>query len=356
MLVITVALLHLIVINPRSCAFAYAAYQFDSTALPYEVQRYLDGEHQPSFSDMLQQALSASLESVTEYAVLPLKLFAAVTGWGIAASVCSAALPGKNTLLFKCISLSIGIGFWLSICSMLAPAVLSVNEPVQQAVNMMNLSVPVLSGIVAAGGAPSASMQFQLLCGVLCSVFSSVSVLLIEKVVAFSMGLSAAAAVSNGVFQKVPGAICQFASKALALCSGAFIAYAKLQLSLSATADRSALQLGTTMVFSAVPVLGNTFSSSAGAVAAALSAVKVSLGAACIAAVLTLMLPPLLQLLIIRVALMAGEAVCDIFSGGMLLKDKVRPFLACCDLLAAVHTLSLVLFVFMLYSVVNILG
>ena len=354
-ILLTFSLLYAVASHGQSCAIAAAEHELGETKLPYEVQRYLTYQNQQSLADMIAQALSDSLMRIKEYAVLPVRLFAVISAWVIISSLCADVLRAKDTLLSKCVNCCIGMGFWLSICSLLAPVISASQQPAEQAVNTMNLSLPLLAGIIAAGGAPATSLQFQLLCGSLCSVFSSVSSLLVEKIVAFALGLSAAAAISNGVFQKAPSTICRFASKALTLCSGAFMAYAKLQLSLSAVTDRSVIRSGVAMAFSAVPVLGSTFSSSAGAVAAALASVKLSLGAACIAALLALMLPAMLQLLMIRAALMAGESVCDIVKESSGLKLKLQTFLACVDLLAAVQALTSVLFIFMLYSIVTTL-
>ncbi len=112
---------------------------------------------------------------------------------------------------------------------------------------------------------------------------------------------------------------------------------------LASNTDSLALRTVKYTASSAIPVVGATLSGTLGALGASLSLLKGSLGAAAVLALLSLLLPPLIEIFLLRLSLSFAESIAS-FTEALSLKEILSRFRGVFDLALASLVLVSILF------------
>jgi len=307
-------------------------------SLPQEISQYLVSER--PFDDLWQQLL----ETVKTNAELPMRQLLLCVGFSLlgAFAVC---LLGTDSATAKAVLLCVRCAAWLGLAKTVLP-LLSSRSTVASAATTMGAFMPVAAGLLSAGGGVNSAAKMSLLCSSLCAVVSTVVVKAVDTVVPFALGISAASLFCEDTLGRICSGICAAFSKVLVAASGAFLAFVRLQSAVASAADSAALRAGQVALHIAVPVLGGTISGSASAVAASLGVIRTAVGTAGICAVGAALLPTSVKLALCCAALWVGELCCGALGGG--LNHLIKAVRNAVQLLAAVHALCAVLFIFMI--------
>ena len=110
---------------------------------------------------------------------------------------------------------------------------------------------------------------------------------------------------------------------------------------LASSADSVAIRTVKYTASSSLPFVGGTLASTLGALHASLSLLRGMLGGSAVIALLALLLPPIIEILLLRIALSLSESLA-VFTESAALGEVIRRFRSIMDLsLAALITVSL---------------
>ena len=115
------------------------------------------------------------------------------------------------------------------------------------------------------------------------------------------------------------------------------------QSALASSADSVALRAVKYTASSAIPLVGSTLSGALGALSASLSLLKSTLGGTAVIALLALLLPPLTEVFLLRLALSFSESIAT-FTEAVALREILSRFKAVFDLSLAALVIVSVLF------------
>ncbi|MBQ9735213.1 MAG: hypothetical protein IJV96_00320 [Clostridia bacterium] len=122
-----------------------------------------------------------------------------------------------------------------------------------------------------------------------------------------------------------------------------FLASLAFESSLAGSADSVALRTVKYTVSSAIPVVGSTVSGALSALSSSLSLLRGAAGGTAVVALLALLLPPLAEVFLLRLALSLCESVC-VFTGADPMRGVLGRFRGVLDLALAALALLSVLF------------
>ena len=125
-----------------------------------------------------------------------------------------------------------------------------------------------------------------------------------------------------------------------------------LQTVVSSAADSARMRAAKYAASSMIPVVGGTVAGSLATLASGLSYVRGIIGAGAVAVLVSIFLSPLVMLLLYRLAVTLAASVSEMLSVGVAAR-LYRAYARCFDLVIAVYTASVLLYLFeiILFSV-----
>lgn len=147
--------------------------------------------------------------------------------------------------------------------------------------------------------------------------------------------------------RELSGRLSGLATLFFSVLSVLLLASLAFQSILAASADSVALRTVKYTASSAIPHVGSTLSGALGALGASLSLLRGALGGGAVIALLALLLPPLIELLLLRISLSLSASVCA-FTEASILSEVIARFRRVLDLLLAALLLASLLFLLLL--------
>jgi stage III sporulation protein AE len=147
--------------------------------------------------------------------------------------------------------------------------------------------------------------------------------------------------------RELSGRLSGLATLFFSVLSVLLLASLAFQSILAASADSVALRTVKYTASSAIPHVGSTLSGALGALGASLSLLRGALGGGAVIALLALLLPPLIELLLLRISLSLSASVCA-FTEASVLSEVIARFRRVLDLLLAALLLASLLFLLLL--------
>lgn len=162
---------------------------------------------------------------------------------------------------------------------------------------LAKLLLPALAASMAAGGFVSTASVWQVTTLMACGALSdAVSRLLLPLVYCFIAASAAGALMDESGLDRLADGIRRLVSGALKLVTAAFASYLAVSGVLTGSADRAAVKAAKVVVAGTVPVVGGVLADAAESVLSGAGALRATLGATGVLAVLALCLTPLLRL------------------------------------------------------------
>ena len=269
------------------------------------------------------------------------------------------ALVGGVKLTFGSQSLSQASGLAGALCVaavIVRPVTACVEraaDVVQAAAGFQLACVPVLGGLVLAGGEPARVLSYETLTALAANAVSLVASHVLVPLLGCFLALSLVSAVSPAV--RV-GGLCDFVCRAvkwlLGLCMTLFTGLLTVHSIVTASADSAASRAVKFAVSSFVPVVGGALGDALRTVGGCVSVLKSGVAAFVLLAEGVLFLPVVLQCVCWQLALLfcaaAGEALgqgelCGLLSAAGRAVGLLLAILLCCALLMTVTSVALIL-------------
>ncbi len=356
-----------------ACAFVFFGFSAQAAAVEDESSKIIEDMYKESGADKLFYALPESsrdflseiglsdfrpfaadsitpnrLEGAIKKAVIdnfdePLRVFLFI----IAAVVIAGALDTVKGGLAEQKLLSLAAS--LCVVSAVSPPLISLinylGETISAAGNFMLLYVPVMAGLMAAGGGTASSTAY---CGVMIytsnlvvQVCTRLVIPLMKCIMALSITSSACESMKlDGViemFRKVSRIILTF-------CMSLFVAFLTMRSIVAAAADNLANRAVKFAVSSFVPLVGGALSDAYQTMISCVSVLKSGVGAAAIAAVFAVFAYPVVRCMIWQMTVSAAAAVCDLF-GISRLSSLMRSCSSVISVMFAVMMCTMVIYI-----------
>ena len=225
-------------------------------------------------------------------------------------------------------------------------AVLAVKDGLKELSALLSGLVPVLSGILAAGGcAESAAMQGVNM-SITLGIISFLESELIMPLVSSLFCLSAASGLDSGGVSKIARSVKSFFIFLSGLVTAVLAAAISMQSLITRTKDSAYLAAARYAASGIIPMVGGTVSSALSTLGGGLSVLKGAVGAGSIMAIIGFALTPLVMLLLYKLSL--GISI-SLLEGSGVRSGGVRAFSAlkgALDALIAVYSMSATVAIF----------
>ncbi len=210
-------------------------------------------------------------------------------------------------------------------------------------VGLSPLFISLFAGGGGTAGAAAASGGFSAFLSLL-SLFSTT---LLPPLLRALFALALLSALGNHVLiRELSRRLCGIATTLFSVLSMLLLSSLAFQSILASSADSMALRAIKYTASSAVPLVGSTVSGALGALHASLSLLKSALGGTAVVALLSLLLPPLAEVFLLRLALSISESIAA-FSEAAPLGSILSRFRSIMDLLLATLIIVSLLFLLM---------
>lgn len=203
---------------------------------------------------------------------------------------------------------------------------------------------PLLATLFAAGGGATSATVTSGGFAAFLSVLTLFSSTLLPPVLRVLLALALLSALGNHtLIKELSRRIFGTAVLLFSILSMLLLASLAFQSSLASSADSVALRAVKYTASSAIPLVGSTLSGALGALSASLSLLKSTLGGTAVIALLTLLLPPLTEVFLLRLSLSFSESIAA-FTEANALKEVLSRFKAILDLSLAALVMVSILF------------
>ena len=203
---------------------------------------------------------------------------------------------------------------------------------------------PLYAGLLASGGATASATVASGGFSAFLSLLELFSTTLLPPLLRALFALALLSALGNHtLIGELSRRISGLALLLFSLLSTLLLSSLAFQGALASGTDSVAIRTVKYTASSAIPVVGGTVSGALGALASSLSLLKSALGASAVVALLSLLLPPLIEVFLLRLALSFSESIAA-FTEASALKATLARFRGIMDLsLAALILVSLLL-------------
>ena len=221
--------------------------------------------------------------------------------------------------------------------------VVGVSKSLEEVGKFFGAVIPISVAVNSLGVSPSTASTQALGMGVTLSVYSFIGTELISSIAGAIFVLAAASAI-DPLFSRLAKCVKNIFLTLLGILTALIGATFSLQSTLSASADSALLRSAKYAVSSTVPIVGGAVSGALGIVSGAVSYARGVVGGGAIAALILLMLSPLVTLFAYRLCLKAGILVASLSSIDGC-EGVLAPFLGALDALLGVYFLTCILYV-----------
>lgn len=281
-------------------------------------------------------------DSVTQKSPEALRLFCLLLGTVILGGVASLLTREEGAGMRRAVELLISAVSALLFYSALSRTVERVGQYLDDLRTFLNASAPILTALLAAGGstgaAAASASSFSL--GLVLLENLMIGVLTPLTGVCFAMALVGAISPDlklEGITRNLRWVYMTVLGAASALSVGALT----FQTTLASSGDSVAIRGAKYAVGNMIPLVGNSIGAALGTLGSSLSLVKSTAGVSCVAVLLLMTLPVLVDLFLIRLAVSCAGAVASLigFSAGESLLAEFRRLF---DMLLAITAVACV--------------
>lgn len=206
---------------------------------------------------------------------------------------------------------------------------------------------PLLSMLFAAGGGTATATMAGGAFASFLSILTLFSTTLLPPLLRVLFALALLSALGNHtLIRELSKRISGLAVLLFSVLSMLLLASLAFQSSLASSADSVALRTVKYTASSAIPLVGSTLSGALGALSASVSLLKSALGGTAVIALLSLLLPPLTEVFLLRLALSFSESVAT-FTEATALRETVARYKGIMDLALASLVIVSILFLLM---------
>ena len=207
---------------------------------------------------------------------------------------------------------------------------------------------PLYVSLFAAGGSTASAAAAGAGFTAFLSLLELFSTTLLPPLLRLLLALSLLSALGNAsLVRELSSRISGLATFFFSVLSFLLLASLAFQSILASSTDSVALRTVKYTASSAIPHVGSTLSGALGALHASLSLLRGALGGTSVIALLVLLLPPLVEILLLRLILSLSASVAA-FTETAILSDVIARFRRVLDLLLAALVLSALLFLLLL--------
>ncbi len=293
-------------------------------ALPDDAREYLDEKRITPENGGAElspgEIFSDILETVLENAARPLEMFAALLAVILLTSLLSGLKSNttqpKTDPVFTLVSSLAGT---VIASSFLSEAMSGIDITLSAASDFMLTYVPVLAGIIAAGGQAASASVFSAVMMVIIQLLTQIASKLLIPMCGIMLGVTAAGGLNPDLkTERLAEGIKKVIIWALGLIMTVFIGILTLQSTIASAADTVTLRAAKFAVSTSVPIVGGAVSDALATVKSSMLLLKSGMGGFGVAAVCTVLLPVLIRALCYRFFLFVSEVLADMFSADSL--------------------------------------
>lgn len=272
-------------------------------------------------------------------------LFLLLLGISALAMAAASSPPFENPAFSSHISMATAAVASLLIFSRLFPMYESVKEGIESISAFFGAAVPVLTGVLYAGGelnsAASGAVGMNITLGVITCVTSKL--LLPLSCAVFALALLSG--IDTGSVSALAKRFKGFFMWTLGIITTVLVASFSMQSLISGASDTAYLRTAKYAASGMIPIVGSTVSSALGTLAGGLSYAKNIIGIGSVAVIGSVAILPLIKLLLFRLAFSLAISFAD-FLGAAAVNKTFTAFRDALDVLLSVYVMTTVVYIF----------
>jgi stage III sporulation protein AE len=273
-----------------------------------------------------------------------LSLFALLLGISALMAVCDA-LGGQGAgTLSGSASAATSVVFAVIIFMRIYPAVLTVRESLEELSLFFEGLIPVLTGILTAGGHVNTAATHAFNMNITFALVSELATSLLLPLAFSLFALSLLSGFDGGGVSVLSKNIKGIFMWLLGIAGAIIIGAVSMQSVIAGAQDSAYLRAAKYAASGMIPVVGSTVSSALATLAGGLSYVKSTVGVSAVLVIITLSLAPLIQLLLFRLAFSLSVSLLE-FCGSVGGVRVFSAFRSALDALISVYAVSAVVYI-----------
>ena len=291
--------------------------------------------------DSLIAELMGALRFGTGAAV---SLFVMLFGLAVIIAVSESSPPFENPSLNRHVAAGITTISAILIFGKIGPICFSVREGIEELSAFFSALIPVLTGIMTAGGNISSAAAQSLNMNVTLAVISYICTELLLPLSFALFSLAMASSLDSGAVGAVAKSVKNFFMWVLGIGSTVVIAAITMQSVVAGAKDSAYLRAARYAASGMIPVVGSTVSSALAALAGSISYVKTTVGVSAVLVIITLAVSPLINILFHRLSFSLTISFLELMNAS----GSVRVFSAfrsAIDALLSVYVVSVIIYI-----------
>lgn len=271
-------------------------------------------------------------------------LFVMLFGLAVIIAVSESAPPFDNQYLNRHTAAGIAVISAILIFGKIGPLCFSVREGIEELSAFFSALIPVLTGIMTAGGNVSSAAAQSLNMNITLAAVSYIATELLLPLAFALFSLAMAASVDMGTVGAVAKSLKSLFMWILGIGSTVVIASITMQSVVAGAKDSAYLRAARYAAAGMIPVVGSTVSSALAALAGGLSYVKTTVGMSAVLVIITLAVSPLINMLLHRLAFSLSISFLELMnsSGGVRVYSAFRSSI---DALLSVYVVSVIVYI-----------
>ena len=264
-----------------------------------------------------------------------------LTALSLAVMISVASLSGAPCL--DVTRRGVGLIASVSLGAGLLPLFLSLSEALSEASAFFSSFIPIATAVSLGSGASLTASAGSVGMGVTLSVVGGAGGAAMTAISSLCLALGMLAPLGSTECAALLRSVRSLFFRVLGLFTAIFVGSLSLQSVLTSAADSAALRSARYVASGLIPIVGSTVAGALSTLASGMSYVKSVVGVGAVWVIASVFLPPLLTLLLYRLAVGLASSVSESLSGSS------EPFSSVCsalDMLTAVYSLSALVYVF----------
>lgn len=271
-------------------------------------------------------------------------LFALLFGIAVIIAASESALPLENISLNRHVTAGVTVIASVLIFGKIGRICFSVREGIEELSAFFSALIPILTGIMTAGGNISSAASQSLNMNITLAAVSYISRELLMPLVFALFSLAMAASMDTGTVGAVAKSVKNLFMWILGICSTVVIAAITMQSVVAGAKDSAYLRAARYAASGMIPVVGSTVSSALAALSGGLSYIKTTVGMSAVLVIIILAVSPLINLLLHRIAFSISISFLELAnsSGGVRVFGAFRSAL---DALLSVYVVTVIVYI-----------
>lgn len=292
------------------------------------------------FDSLLSELMSAAHIGASSAVSLFILLF----GIAVIIAVSEVTPPFENPSLNRHASAGIAVISAVVIFGRIGPLCFSVRDGLEELSAFFSALIPVLTGIMTAGGNISSAAAQSLNMNVTLAVISYICTELLLPLSFALFSLAMASSLDSGAVGAVAKSVKNLFMWVLGIGSTVVIAAITMQSVVAGAKDSAYLRAARYAASGMIPVVGSTVSSALAALAGSISYVKTTVGVSAVLVIITLAVSPLINILFHRLSFSLTISFLELMnaSGGVRVFSAFRSAI---DALLSVYVVSVIIYI-----------